>query len=458
MILNLSGSRFVIGGTFNRPLSKRVLRERLVAAGATVGTTVTTQTTAVILGETEWMTDLEGRARRLGLPILDEAQALELLANGSITLAEDAAPDAPLDALIGEARSLLDGEPSARTWDAIVALLDRCAPAHERALVDYLEPALDRWRVPRDARYDFKGASSDFRGRNWAMGCPSGYLRVFPLHWITAALQDGNHERFRLARALVLPRTELSNANVERLLGLDTLAHVTYLDLRGYGPKPSGRVLAALARAPMFANLEELRLQAFENTHARALDLGSPERLRHLRLDLRAGAMDDAAVDALTRSSWVAGLTEFTHDLYGYSVLVGAPDLRPIEGLERVTLWNNNWLDLYLDYVDTTPRAGTLALAGEVSSVDPARTRELLRLPVDLAPCLDLSSLRVSSSGMTDGNWRNRSMNAVFLKHLPGSAFGASFESIRLGHWFTPARAEALTAHGLTVLDLEDDT
>ena len=40
MILNLSGNRFVLGGEFTRPLSKRVLRQRLTDAGATVGTTV----------------------------------------------------------------------------------------------------------------------------------------------------------------------------------------------------------------------------------------------------------------------------------------------------------------------------------------------------------------------------------------------------------------------------------
>ncbi len=230
-----------------------MLIDRLRDAGATVTRRITTNTKAIVSctghKPRSLKTDIETGASLRGLLVFTEEQALELAEHGFIDVDDPDVPDAPIDALIGEARGLLDGTPDARTWDALVGLLDRCAPEHEPALVDYLVPALDRWRIPPHTRYTF-AEHADYDAKEWVDRAPYGIVRAAPRHWLTQALQGETHAKFTLARAMMTTRMGLTNKEIIRVLEHEGFAHVRSLDLGEYQAKRSGAVHAALAASP----------------------------------------------------------------------------------------------------------------------------------------------------------------------------------------------------------------
>jgi hypothetical protein len=454
VIFEADGQRLVLTGSFRGAVNTRVLTARLVERGAVVTSSVSSNTTAVVVGQRKYATVAEETARRRGLIILSEAEALELVEHGAVELSDPDRTLSPLDDLIAQARGALDGAPDARTWDTLVGLFDRCAPAHEPALVDYLAPALDRWRVPHDARYAPASPPDDDWEAIWADACPTGILRVLPRAWMTEGVQGRARPRFTLARAVVLAGGNLLNTDIETLLGLDALSEVAYLDMRRVGVTPSGRALTALASSPMAASLRDLRLPAFKAAHARALDTTSPLAPTHLLLSLKPYDFESDALRQLAASTWSSRLDTLTVDIqFARSSFFVTPDLSAFTGLSRATLHCSDHLRAFRDYVVAGPSADTLALSGQVRRADRRDANALLATPYDRAPTLDLSALHVDPAGLRSEAGRRLDMASLLIDRLPGSPFGSSFSSVRLGHWHTPERADAFGASGVTALD-----
>ncbi len=162
MRIELEESHVAVTGTFKRFGSTEQVVSRLIAAGAlSAGRGRTPQVTVVVWGRSHANTRVPSggtanvpkmvkQLRLRGLPILNEEQLVELLAEGSVTVdAEGLASrgEERLSGLLGQARSLLDGTPSSQTWSAIVRLVEACDVGERGALVDYLSPQLARWRA-----------------------------------------------------------------------------------------------------------------------------------------------------------------------------------------------------------------------------------------------------------------------------------------------------------------------
>ncbi len=451
MKIETEGQCFVLSGAFDLSGNKRALVARLEAAGATVKNTTSSLTTAVVIGRSQWPTNAEEFARQRGLPVLTEAQALELLERGTLELEDAAEPDAPLDELIGEARAVLDGEPDARAWDALTGLLDRCSLERQAALVDYLRGPLDHWSIPQSAKYT-PPKDSDYYIGQWAESAPLGVLRVAPRSWISEALQGEVQPKYSLARAVMFTRMKLTNKDVIAVIGSGAFTNASALDVGEHQAKRSGAVFTAVAQSPMAANLTDLRLESFLGTHARALSHDSPLRLKRLRLNASTNTYDEAAVASLCCSAWVEELEEL-HLESRYSYQRGAPRieaLRNLPELSRVVIEPRAGLGMLMGVLETLPATETLALVGKIYGDQGDLTRALLERPASGFGTLDVSELETYYEKVSvDGE--DVTLQEHLFDRLPGSRMCEGLERVRLGPWRTDALAQAFEARGIAV-------
>ncbi len=458
MRLDASKQHLTVAGRPSEFDSRRELIASLQAVCSSVSTRLTKKTTAFVLCERDWVLDVERQATQRGIPFLTEAQAIELINEGFVELEDATDSDTPLDALIGEVRSLLDGEPSARTWDALVALLDRCVPEHERALADYLCGALERWRVPPHARYTLAEPPEDHYAQLWSDACPTGYLRVAPQRWLAEALRGEPSPKFMTVDALVLHPLDLSNPNVEALLANPSFSRVRHLDPRIILDDPTGRVFKALASSPMAKNLDSLVLPCFEPKHARALKAESDLALRRLTIAPRyPSAFDSDASQKLVASSWLEELEEFV--FHGSHATGHAfPDaFTTLHTLDTLTIHFDWWLNYVTTPLRLAPPARTVVIVGRLGGVNDPLVLDLLDTHLEHARTLDVSRLMPLKSDDPAQDAHAIDLVQTLIDRFPTSTFGRSFEAIRLGRWYTDRLADAFDTNGVTVLDTPAD-
>jgi hypothetical protein len=453
MKLALADQNVTLTGRFVASGSKAVLAQRFLDAGVTVTKNLGANTTALILGA-GWNVTVR-RAEQRGIPILTEAQAIEMLEQGVVELADAAEPDTPLDALIGEARSLLDGEPSAATWIALVALLDRCAPEHAPALADYLDGHLDRWEVPRHARLLSPAALG--YPPDWLHRTPYGVYRVAPPGWVREGATGAPSPKHALARGLCFSALRHSNKELTALFEGGSFSGVTHLDLGSTRSTPlSRRALTSLATSSTTGTLRHLRVGSFKDKHVKALSADSDLSLDTLVIGFAdTNNYDLDALRALLTSSWTASLKTLACEASWFLSTSGMlADLRPtISHLDRFAIDVFGGLRHLADVAPHLPPCPTLELRGATNHSTRPRFVDALDVTLHRGiTTLDLSRLDVDTTRRGHAAAR-RQIEDGFLARLPTSNLCAALESVRLGHWHTDALAQAFDAQGITALD-----
>ncbi len=438
--------RFVLTG------SKDLLAIRLRDAGATVTASLGARTTAVVIGG-GWNVTKE-RAEQRGLPVLSEEQALELLERGELELEEDAEPDTPLDALIGEARSILDGEHDAGTWHALVSLLDRCAPERQAGLTDYLSGPLERWVQGPHDRFTTR-ALYDTYPPQWLRRSPHGELRVAPPGWVREAATGSSQAKHALARALVLTSLRHSNRELIEVFDGGSFEGITHLDLGSSGSKRvSQGVLKALAQGPNTQGLRSMRLTSFEDVHAGALRQDSALELEELAFEFHSIAYSVAALRALMESSWTRGLRRVVVERSWLDevldlVRVLAPYTRGLDGFVIDALGGLG--DVH-ELIAAAPPCPSLELRGAIVKLWDAQAPQLTSTRMkEETEHLDVGGLQADPLSDQAGQTR-ASLREAFIEKLPGAPLTSGLSTITLGSWRTEDLVERFDAHGVEVV------
>lgn len=251
MKIVLSETVFCVTGSFSSFQNTRVVSEAIRDAGGQTTASVGQRTQVLVLGTGYSQKPEDARAR--GLPIIDEAQLHELFREGHIDV-DFQPPQVPqggegLDALLGEARSLLACTPSMEVWGQIVALLGRCSIEQMSNLTSYIQSHIERWS---DADQLF---------------C------VAPEEWLATLYKGESSEAYHLIRWLDLTKARASVTGFKNLFKSEELTHVRHLYLPAEKPL-SKTIYALIARSERYKSVEVLIFGMMVKGMAQGLNAG----------------------------------------------------------------------------------------------------------------------------------------------------------------------------------------
>jgi hypothetical protein len=464
----LEESHVAVTGTFKRFGSTDQVVSRLIAAGArSAGRSRTPEVDVVVWGRsngnrrvpsggTRDVPKMVRQLRRRGLPVLDEAQLVELLERGVITVDEEGlAPRGAerLSGLLGQARSLLDGAPSSGTWTEIVRLVESCEVGERGALVDYLAPQLARWRaVEPHARWS-PAASDPLRAGLPAAffdQLPWGMVRVAHPRWVYDAIEDRGARRLELAEFVGMAGLDPSPTDALALFGSSALSGLRGLDLTSM---PVGSIAwEKVAERAAWGKLESLTLEG---------------------LDAEARA-------SLERSGLFHGVrrvcmrSRYPYDIDGFARTLASEVFDEVEEVVVEGLHAFEGLARALRASGALPSLETLTLASTDGSVPLNGGDDAIRLVLerverlrivcgfahpwfithlcaqvfDGLEVLDLSGFGYTSHERGDGLMQVRRM---LQARLPGSVLVSSLERIELGRLATAPLVDRLWADGVGV-------
>jgi hypothetical protein len=241
MRIDIEGTTFCVSGNFQNFQNTRTVEAKLKAQGGKTSKSMGVKTQVLIAGS-GWVPKRDDATDR-GLPVLDEKELTKLLEDGSIEI--DFSPpgaevgDANLDELLGEVRGLLAQPPSSKLWNALVEVLDQCQRDQTDALITYVQDHISRWSTREKL------------------------LCVSPHHWQVNMANGIESPLYTLVHRLDLNKANLKSNDVKRMLALEHLGNVRYLDL-AVDKKLTKTVFRQLAKDRKFADVEHLNLGFFD--------------------------------------------------------------------------------------------------------------------------------------------------------------------------------------------------
>lgn len=222
--LPLQGKKIAIAGRFD--MSRADLTHLLESLGASVSERVSSQTDYLLCGESPGR-DKPLKASRQGVPLMMAAQ-LHALWRGEAVVLDDpqrGGGEERLDALIGEARSLLDERPSHRIWSALVAVLDACHMSQQQQLSDYINARLEPWQQTEqvrrriaDAVFEDTPMSESYRELLWDFIVSGQGLRVAPDAWLGEAMRGVEAPKHEIVKRLDLTHTSATRKGALAIL------------------------------------------------------------------------------------------------------------------------------------------------------------------------------------------------------------------------------------------------
>lgn len=233
--VEIAGQTFSFVGTFIASTHEQ-LETRIRAQGGEVVASPTPQTDYIVTGANPVGTKFN-KVLALGVPMLGEQDIEDLLAGEDVFLGEDDDHE-DANALFGEAREWLHRtEPSAKLWQDLTELLDRCPVNQQAALVSYIDSFFSAWRAD-GSMASLIGYPIDLESVRhtrvedgyWRYGVP-GELRVAPEHWVGELMQGKRSPKLRLIRALDLVWSDMNSRDVSEILGHPDLPHLETLHL-----------------------------------------------------------------------------------------------------------------------------------------------------------------------------------------------------------------------------------
>jgi hypothetical protein len=268
----IEGKNVCITGTlevYDRAGAERAILD----AGGTIAKSVGPRTDLLIVGKRAG--SKLAKARKLGIPIIEEADLASFLAGDAVE-SEDivASGDASVRDLIGEARAALDGPHDSETWSAILELVDACAPDALPGLIAYLEPQIARWEMTPTTRWTPKKGSHGTENQRggWLHNAPLGELRMAPHSWITEMISGHDVPKHALVRGVHLYGLD---ANARVCKEVVSRAHLTNLRVLDLARSDLSSVFwHALRKLETLRSLERLHLTIRDAKNVKAVDGG----------------------------------------------------------------------------------------------------------------------------------------------------------------------------------------
>ena len=289
------GKHIVFTGRFES-ISGREAGRRLAQAGGVVSAAVSDKTDALFAGQDHGANYHQAQIR--GVPILDEAALVAVLAGGDLDalIARERSKPAPVlpDDALAQFTALDLTTPTRARWEQITTLLDRCGPELAEVAVDYLTEATEHWdgdlELSRRRSYESRSAE----------------VRRAPRAWVDAILRGEDHPKYRLVRILDLSGLKLTGKVANHLFDCPHLANLRLLRLDD-NPTLPATFFKNLADAPLFAHLTHLPVRGMRLNKSHVAALATAAHLRnltHLGLTEARFDSDESLATLLDAPTW----------------------------------------------------------------------------------------------------------------------------------------------------------
>ena len=318
--IELEGAGITLSGTFSN-WSQWSLTDALEKRGARVyKKRLSPKTTIVIAGERPG--DVVDKARMIGLPVVTEEGLKALFREGALVLVDAPEPEQPMDAVLGELRSILHGEEGHEVWPELVAYLDQSDVNASPVVIDYVQSHLARWEAEQTPE---RLAASYWRGdAQWLSPLHQprcGHWRVAPLSWLMAMSRGEDSLKYRLVGGLSLGGTQLSTRHNRAVVERPDLVNVQGIYMGG-GCKYTVSLMKHVADSGQYASARTLWFNSSgpKGNHLRALrDASGLPNLEHLAFcwDRLDRAFPAERLDALVEADALQGVT--TLETAGFS-------------------------------------------------------------------------------------------------------------------------------------------
>ena len=452
----IEGKKFCITGKLEH-YTRTTAQRAIMQAGGLIAKSVGPQTDFLVVGQRAG--SKLNKARTLGIPVIEEADLEAFLAGAVVDVDEDivVSGDASVRDLIGEARSALDGKPTSRTWNTIIGLIDACAPDQLGALVDFLEPQVERWQVPPDAQWrPDKGTHLvEDAPSGWADRIPKGDLRVAPWRWIVEMINKHDSPKHRLIHVIHTNGMRMTSTAAAAILERDQLTKLRHYDVGD--TKLTKTFWRKLRTLPSTCSLERF---AFSHIDDKAV-VGVHgdhhlQNLRELFIDVSYNTRD-RALAALVTSDMLTGLKSLGyHGMLRDDMAAALDDPTVLPNLENLTVYG--WTPYQINgpmksslmhrlesftilyHVNLSYQQSSQSLANQMLPIFDSWTQGVLNGP----KILDLSRLEFYLRPNDDKRLPHALTEVAARWHIPGNV-----ETIRFGKHHSKKLAEAFSKRGI---------
>ncbi len=263
--ITLKNKSFYIAGKF-RSGSHNEIMERFNQKGAHITSTISAQLDGFVAGIS--CKAQRNRARSRGVPILNEAEMLELLKHGEVTISQKDTIESTfnMSEAISELRGLFDGPPSSETWTRCLEIVEECDPEQHAELVHYMEHFIQNWDMSEGIRWTpvnhppkhdtlLVGVNT----MEWSYSNPTSELRTAPPMWIVEMLRGEYHIKHTLVRCVHLTEFKINGGQLTTLIANPYLTHMHTL-VTGEKNNLSKSFLKALSTTTTLPELHTLYL------------------------------------------------------------------------------------------------------------------------------------------------------------------------------------------------------
>ncbi len=452
----IEGRKFCITGKLEH-YTRTTAQRAIMQAGGLIAKSVGPQTDFLVVGQRAG--SKLTKARTLGIPVIEEADLEAFLAGAVVDVDEDivVSGDASVRDLIGEARAALDGKPTSDTWNTIVGLVDSCAPDQLGALIDFLEPQIERWEVTPGAQWrPSKGTHLvEDAPTGWVNHIPKGELRVAPWRWIVEMINKHESPKYRLLHAIHTNGMRMTSTAAAAILERDQLTNLRRFDVgetkltktfwRKLRTLPSTQTLERFA----FSQIDDKAIDGVHGDH-------HLQNLRELAINLSYSTRDRSLAKLLT-SDLVTGLESL--DLHGTiqeGTMRAINDPTVLPHLEHLTISGGYYSQIneplrapLMQRLKTFSATYNIDLSYQESSAPlgdrlTAAFDELTDGVLNGPKTFDLSAMEFYLRPVDQPHLRDALVEAASRWNIPGN-----IETIRFGKHHSKKLAEAFSKRGI---------
>lgn len=464
MQINLKGTVFCLTGKLTT-MKRSEAFAAIEDAGGIITKSVTSKTNYMIVGVRPSSKYI--KAKSMGIPCLTEEDFKVLMKGEAVEVEEvGAAGSRGVNELLGEVRSVMQGEPTAEMWIKLVDLLDECTAEDVGVLTDYIDDYIGRWSKESMAGKaskisDISRDKNDPRHRTYQwyykLTGQRGELRVAPERWLGEMQQGVESPKYKIVRAIDLLRSRMNSAAITKIIKHPALSKLEVLILPDW-VSPSKTLVKAIATS------KTLKRVGFGRVNKKAVEYISkethtPPELEILDLsELRfhgAGIFPGDKVDML-RSAMFSGVTQCVIGYINDDQLQLLNEIGRHELMPECKAFHINGIDAkeLVVVLNTLPTTRTLRLSSDrLSCYIPESKKDwLAMLAMEYAghiELLDFSTLTYSKKS------KGLERTKQFIEEaLPEAKLLERVDTLILGDWKTPElTAKLAEAHpDLTVL------
>jgi hypothetical protein len=230
--VELEGAVITYGGRLNKILWGDAIKQ-IRGGGGKISEQISAKLTCFVAGSGAGSKVTKARAR--GVPIINEAQLIELLTKGFVEWEEvdPFATKATFDECIAELRAIFNATPSSEGWTRCLEIVEGCDPERIEDLLSYATPFVAAWDGAEMGKWEPPDKHPLLTNipKYWREGLPEDEVRAAPPCWLFEIIRGKHHPKHALARVLNLEGLKLNGSLGSNVLSNPHLHNLRVLNL-----------------------------------------------------------------------------------------------------------------------------------------------------------------------------------------------------------------------------------